>query len=521
MQTVTGQRYLRFLVLVGAAAMLLATSIEAVRAVRLESKIFALPVIAGLTAAWMSRKQLPALLDRLLHVCSRPVVGWAMLLLPTVVQILFATWLDPQPASDYGAYWWQASHLRATGEYRYPATFGELQVAHKTPGMAIYLAAIQLLFGETVGAARMMNILLVLLSNLLMWRLATKIYSPGSRHDQTENGSFTQAEACGSLNADSSFCVSSAALLVTLLYAYWPSRWFAALLLGYDALLGVLLVSSWYLLVRSTTRPVAASFVSGLLLGAAILVRPSALLLIPVTLLASVSRAGLLPGRAMLIRRWGGVMVGVALLLTPWLVRNLFLLGQPVLSTQAGVSFYRSFHPQAGRYYTNAGYAELHRLAGGDELQMHLLGWREGGRFIQADPVAAMGRVARKWYTLLESDHEPAGLVCDAPGRALPAAVRKIIRSLSAGGCDLFFVWLNGAVVLAILLRNKSAEVKTRGSVYVEENISYLQGWVALFAIISGLVVHGLLESQPRYMLMYQCYWVVLAGWIIAEQPHE
>ncbi len=50
--------------------------------------------------------------------------------------------------------------------------------------------------------------------------------------------------------------------------------------------------------------------------------------------------------------------------------------------------------------------------------------------------------------------------------------------------------------------------------------------WVALamvLAIGTAFAVHGLFESQPRYFVMYQCFWVVLvaAVWQKGLELHE
>lgn len=72
------------------------------------------------------------------------------------------------------------------------------------------------------------------------------------------------------------------------------------------------------------------------------------------------------------------------------------MLGKPVItSTMGGPSLYRSFHPQAGRYYTNVGWDRPVTESDGDEIRLNELAWHYGLRFITEDPTRATLRVLR------------------------------------------------------------------------------------------------------------------------------
>jgi hypothetical protein len=222
------------------------------------------------------------------------------------------------------------------------------------------------------------------------------------------------------------------------------------------------------------------------------------LLLLPIALL--LSRLVVREDRRRLIKDALLWLMGLALILGPWTYRNYRVLGAPVItSTMGGLSLYRSFHPQAGRYYTNVGWEELVAESGGDEIKLNKLGYRRGLEFVARDPLAAAVRVLRNWHRLFESDHEIAGLVFDTPGGSFSPRVYQIARAAACGASDVWYAWLALTTLLAagIVLRRRSPPPDLL--------------W-PLLAVATAVVAHGVFESQPRYFLMYQCFWALLAA---------
>ncbi len=133
------------------------------------------------------------------------------------------------------------------------------------------------------------------------------------------------------------------------------------------------------------------------------------LLLLPCALIAgsSLGRAK----RRVVVKNSVMILLGLSIVIGAWSVRNYRVFGKPVItSTMGGPSLYRSFHPQAGRYYTNVGWDRLVTESDGDEIRLNELAWHYGLRFIIEDPTRAAVRVLRNWHRLLESDHEIAVL---------------------------------------------------------------------------------------------------------------
>jgi hypothetical protein len=112
----------------------------------------------------------------------------------------------------------------------------------------------------------------------------------------------------------------------------------------------------------------------------------------------------------------------MVLCLAPWLIRNVAVLGAPVLTSTTGENFWRGNHEGAGGGVLDLNGGEITRIeatnealppairtvvATGTEMQRHEVFMSEAWRFIRAEPLEALGLFARKarifWWSL-ESD---------------------------------------------------------------------------------------------------------------------
>jgi len=175
-----------------------------------------------------------------------------------------------------------------------------------------------------------------------------------------------------------------------------------------------------------------------------------------------------------------------------------------------GPSLYRSFHPDAGRYYTNVGWHDLVQASDGDEVRLNAIAWRCGWEFIIGDPSGAAWRVLRNWHRLLESDHEMAGMVFDTPSGPGSRRFYELARGAACGLSDVWYAWL----ALTLLLAGCRKQAR--------QSLGPAALWPIL-ALATGLVIHGIFESQPRYTVIYQCFWAALAAqlwrpWLVGPQ---
>ena len=462
-----------------ALAMVVALASEAVRAAVRERSLFIVPPLLGFALAVMTIRALstqrsvgsracPGLNG--LKLSRRRAFLPLVLLIPIAVQVLLICCVRTQPVSDWASYWHSAGRLLSDGDYVCELGTGQEFRARKPPGMAVYLALVRAGFGESVIAAQCVNALLILAGNVLFYVVIRRQFGQ-------------QTAACA-----------------TALYALWPSRIFSAALLSYDAPGSLVVLALWWLAGHRGRGRAVAMAGAGIAAGLAAMLRQP-LLLLPIALL--LSRLMMREDRRRLIKDALLCLMGLALIVGPWTYRNYRVLGTPVItSTIGGPSLYRSFHPQAGRYYTNVGWEELVEESGGDEVMLNKLGYRRGLEFVARDPLAAAVRVLRNWHRLFESDHEIAGLVFDTPGGSFSPRVYQIARAAACGASDVWYAWLALTTLLAagIVLRRRSPLPDLL--------------W-PLLAVATALVVHGVFESQPRYFVIYQCFWALLAGSIL------
>ena len=480
-------------VLLVALAMVLAIGSEAIRAGTSEGPQFVAPVVFGFMLAILTfagRRWFAQHFNRLLR--TRRVLV-AVFLLPLAFQLLLIFIVRTQPTSDFAGYWDSARTLLHGGEYVCPTGDGLEFRARKPPGMAFYLMLIQAVFGESVIAAQLANSVLVLGGNIIFYYLVRR-------------GLGLQAAVCA-----------------TALLAFWPSRNFSVALLSYDAPGSFVALLFWLLAAGIGSRRWITMVVAGVVGGVAAMLRQP-LLLLPFALIAGnlLSSAK----RRVVVKNSVLLLLGLSIVIGAWSVRNYRVLGKAVItSTIGGPSLYRSFHPQAGRYYTNVGWDRLVVESDGDEIRLNELGWDYGLRFIGEDPVRAAVRVLRNWHRLLESDHEIAGLVFDTPGGPLAPRSYAVWRAAACGVSDVWYAWLAlSALAASVYVIRKgvsefggqgAAGFSPRGAAKTKDLHNSDCGPALLFpllAIGSAFAVHGMFESQPRYFVMYQSFWAVLVA---------
>lgn len=197
------------------------------------------------------------------------------------------------------------------------------------------------------------------------------------------------------------------ARLATLLLALWPNLISLAGFANKEAVVGLLLTLACILhLSAHRLAPLGA----GLALGYATLSQP-ATLLIPAAFVAAD-----LFGRVPLRRAgaaWALLVLGMALVIVPWIVRNERVLGRPVLTTNGGSVFYRANNPLATGGWTARGERSLDGLG---ELEASDAGYRWGKEWIRENPDAFLALALRKQVLFLGDD---AGGVYDTLRRGL------------------------------------------------------------------------------------------------------
>jgi hypothetical protein len=145
--------------------------------------------------------------------------------------------------------------------------------------------------------------------------------------------------------------------------------------------------------------------------------------------------------------------VAAGLCLAPWLLRNIVVLGAPVLTSTTGENFWRGNHEGAGGGVRDLNGGEITQvtplnpalppairavLAGGSEIQRHDVFMSEAWRFIRAEPLAATSLFVTKmrifWWRI---DSDPL----DYPRMAsiIYAAIYRSELALALLGSFLLF----------------------------------------------------------------------------------
>ena len=230
---------------------------------------------------------------------------------------------------DTTIYWGLATKV-VNGEPFEVTFWGDLpHFALRTPGYPLFLAACQWLFGARALPARLVQSLLGALCVVLVARLVARTLPEKGQWRGWPipfvAAAFTAFDPF--VISNSAFLLSEALFLPLMLLAQWA---FAEL---------------WTSTATTRWRP-AWALLTGVVSGAAVLVRPSWSLYLPLLL-----AFWLLMGRGSLLGKLGGsawVVVGLVLIMAPWWVRNAGIHGKFVpTALWMGASLYDGINPHA------------------------------------------------------------------------------------------------------------------------------------------------------------------------------
>ena len=263
------------------------------------------------------------------------VLEWALAL--RVLAADLVQWLTERRGKlclfpDADIYWDLARMIRR-GEPFQVVYWGDLpHFALRTPGYPLFLAFCQSVFGESPLAARLVQAVMGAGSVYLVFRLTRELDPAGA----ASAGRWTPALLAAVLAAIDPYYVGTAALL-----------------LSEAVFIPLMVLSLWGLAVLwgesrpSPRRAVAWAVTVGVASAAAVLVRPSWALCVPLLLLARVALAG----RGSRLRAIGDacvIAVAAALVMAPWWVRNERVIGRFVpTALWMGASLYDGLNPRA------------------------------------------------------------------------------------------------------------------------------------------------------------------------------
>jgi 4-amino-4-deoxy-L-arabinose transferase-like glycosyltransferase len=330
----------------------------------------------------MSNRTLPLKLRSI-----KPI--YLILTLAILTRLGWALFSPALPTSDFG--WYESRAVEIIKGHGY--SVGGISTAHRLPGYTLFLAGIYAVFGESLLAAKLANVLLGTISVYLTYLLSRKTFSV------------------------------HIALVAATMVAVTPSLILYAALLASENLFTPLFLSSLLLFLQYLrTGKQTYTFFSGIMLGLTVLIRPAVLLLPGSWLLYLFFKRQTLKTIAA-----QAVLLGlpIVLCLVPWAVRNYARLNHFIpLSTDAGSVLLISFNENStGRYSV----PEEHRIIderaremGWDEYQRGRALQEEALRFIQKRPGRALMLAPLKVFQLFRDDVSGVTWNFEATSRPLP-----------------------------------------------------------------------------------------------------
>ena len=263
-----------------------------------------------------------------------PVSLMAIFLLALALRLAWVTYTDTEipPLSDPQYYHATASNIGdgrgytvAVDERGFVAGEGGEATAFWAPGYPLALSPLYAAFGPDVWAAKVFNAVVGALTVVPMFLLGRRVGGGGRRRSWADKGA---ASGAPTTTPDSSHDLCG--IVAALLFAVCP-----ALVLWTPALFSEALFTfgvAWTLVVAlwaGERRSMDAYFFAGLTLAATAFVRSQGLVLVvPVFVLLWPSGRVSLPSLA---RTGVPVMIGIAVLVLPWAIRNQQQMGRPYL----------------------------------------------------------------------------------------------------------------------------------------------------------------------------------------------
>lgn len=408
---------------------------------------------AALAVLWSAvlplKRRLPALAARLDTLSAGHGLMLA-LALGVALRIVWVLAVRAAPSSDGLTYLQLAQQLAAGHAYQMGGT-----LAYWPPGYALFLRALLLVFPPLL-AVPVGQVALSAIAIAGVYKLTAHL--AGAR----------------------------AAFWSALLFALWPNL--VALCATPEKELLVVALLAWAFESAVAPRR-GARLLAGLLLGAATLVQPSAMLLVPVAALLVLLR----PGE----RAWQGaalLVLGAALALAPWTARNYQVLHTfKLVSTNGGDNLYRANNPLATGGYTEKGEIDLSGLG---ELERDRAGKQLALAWMREHPRAFAALGLEKQLRFMGDDATGVYSAFRAQGGARSAALYAALKL----GSNLW--WLGAWLVLAALV---AAGARLGQATFLA------WGWLYLFGM------HTVFESAGKYhvpMLWVPC---ILLGVLIDD----
>ncbi len=281
------------------------------------------------------------------------------------VRIIAAVALDPPLSSDDREYVLLARTVLTDGSL----SLDGQPTAYRLPGYPAFIAGVFALTGTSETALRMVQAAVDTLTCFFVFVLARRYIG----HDR--------------------------ALTAAGIYALFPLQILYAASVMSETVFTSLLMAS-LVVATSTKADWRRLFVAGMLCGGAVLFRSVALIM-PLIVISLPGTIGL--PRDVRVRRFGAYLIGMLLVIMPWITRNTVEFGRPSLTSNTGVNFWIGNHQGANGSFSYPAENPLTEVQ--DEFARSDLGFRLGLSFIARSPVEAVVTTGKKFAHLFGIDY--------------------------------------------------------------------------------------------------------------------
>ena len=302
-----------------------------------------------------------------------------IILLALVLRLAWSFYADTDPRNvwryDMTLYDYEASQLANGAGY---VDYWGLPSAHWPPGYPMALAPLYFLFDDNPVAARMLNAVLGSATVALLYLLGSRLFD------------------------------RRVGLTAALLLALFPNQvFFSSLTLTeilFTTLLVLILLLTVYLMLGQRAPPLWQVGLTGALIGYASLVRGEGLLLV----------AFILPALLIRWRSWRRVLtyaavllVGMAIIIAPWTVRNVVRMKSPILLSTSGtealwVGHHAGANGRISQFDVGVRYATLPNPE--REVKINDVALDEALAFIRHHPVEDLKLIPSKLFALYKDD---------------------------------------------------------------------------------------------------------------------
>jgi hypothetical protein len=381
-----------------------------------------------------------------------------------LLRLLVVVFNDRPLISDEREYDLLAFNLASTGVFGY----GETPTAYRPFGYPAFVAAWYALIGHSPFVVKMIQAFLDPLVAVLLYLLLA--------------GQSGRARFLGA----------------AIWSAYIPAMLYVNLLLS-ETIFVFLLVLTALVVARSGLERSIDGFRVGLLLGLLVLLKPGMILFV-------VMVAGALSLSRVPLVRYPYIVLGVLLILLPWVFRNAAVMGKPTIGTNGGINLLIGNNPNATGGYALTFPEDLLRNAS-SEVEADEIAYREAIQFIVDHPPSFVVNAFKKLGHLFSSE---GGLLVWSFHAAPEGSTERF--SSKYASLPILLVLVVNLMYATVLL------VGIVGFIGAERDLL----WWFVFALIAcWLITHAVFFGGSRFHFPLMPFFALYAAPILPNPLHS